>query len=441
MLAGLLVAGCGEPVDAPVRYEVRLAAGDVWSGGTLTLIAQAFRPPAALPALTLDELTLALRRVDDTTAAADLPDAPGEYRVSLDLTDADVEVVPAMVRLYGFRDRVDGPPLKGNLHVWPTTGQPTVLGVAATGPAAYNLATGATQAWPDSIHGAGCNLGGIGRSWRADHFVFQAQRPGAPMTECYPYRAWRLLPAPEPASDALPTPEPAFQSWSSAEVAPGRWLFTTDGHSHGYDCRTGACLSSLVDLYSIGGGPFIVPSPRGDRVLVGGNARVLDPETLSILYAIEGLQWAWDAGFSPDGDTLITVGFGPVATGIADRVLVAASDDGRLLAEIDPVGPDGTPLSPDGIAYDPAGPWIYVAGSVELDTLRLPAVLVVDRRTLQPIALMRTPPDQAYRGFPDYDGVRIVPAPLEGAVFIVGVSRIYDPPSTPTIVYRFDRVP
>lgn len=436
--AGVLAA-CTEVAPAPAVHDLRLASPDVWSGSELVIVTPPIGAGTPVFELFLDSLPLDARRVDDTTLVAQLPDLPGEHRVSALAAGTTAFVQPDIVRLHGFRSRIDRPPLKGNLHIWPAPGRPSVLGVGRTGPALLDLATGALQQWSDTIHGPGCTLGGIGPSWEPDHFVFQGHRPGVPSWDCLNYRVWQLLPTPVPAADTLPTPR-LVQAWATAEVAPDRWLATTDDHLYGHDCRAGACLSN-ADLFWTGGGDAVFISPRGDRVLVNGNPRVLDPETLTILYRLDGLWWAGDAAFSPDGDTLLVVGYGPGDGTLVDRIRAFRPDDGAVLADIPLTGPDGTTISPTGLAYDPVGPWIYVAGDVALDTLRLPALLVVDRSALRPVALIRATRDQAtFRFFP-YDRLKVVPAPLHGVVYVVWETLIYDPPSAPTGVYKFGRVP
>jgi hypothetical protein len=384
--------------------------------------------------LFLDSLPLDARRVDDTTLVAQLPDLPGEHRVSALAAGTTAFVQPDIVRLHGFRSRINGPPLKGNLHIWPAPGRPSVLGVGRTGPALLDLATGALQQWSDTIHGPGCTLGGIGPSWEPDHFVFQGHRPGAPSWDCLNYRAWQLLPTPVPAADTLPTPR-LVQAWATAEVAPDRWLFTTDDRLFGYDCRVNPCQDH-TDLFSTGGGWELFLSPRGDRVLVNGFPRVLDPETLEILYTIDSLPWAEDAAFSPTGDTLLVVG----RYAGTPRVRAFRPDDGAMLADLPLTGPGGGPFYPAAAAFDPAAPWIYVVGTASDGPWGVVALLVVDRASLAAVALLHATPDQAI-GVPPPDGWKIVPAVLEAAIYVVIESLIYDPPTRLTPVYRFGRIP
>jgi hypothetical protein len=67
--------------------------------------------------------------------------------------------------------------------------------------------------------------------------------------------------------------------------------------------------------------------------------------------------------------------------------------------------------------------------------------MVVDRATLQSVALLRTGSDQMFPRFYPYDGLEIVPVPLEGRIYVVWENTFYDPPVWPIGVYVFDRVP
>lgn len=292
-------------------------------------------------------------------------------------------------------------------------------------PALLDLATGALRQWPDSIHDPACSAGGIGTSFRADHFVFQA-------TGCTA-RSWRLLPVPVPAADPYPAPDFEF-AWGSSEVAEGLWLFSTSDWMLGTDCRTGAC-QSIPEWAWVGGSTEVLFSSAGDRAFLNHQPRVVDPRTLTVVARIEGIAWAYDGAFSPGADTLLVLGYDDDRATLLRAVRPA---DGTTLADIPLTGPDGTRLSPTEVAYDPVAPWIYVAGEVG-DTLPRPALLVVDRGTLRPVALLRASADQAFDRFP-YDGLVIVPAPLQGRVYVAWENHQYDPPTVPTGVYVFERV-
>jgi hypothetical protein len=430
---GLLIA-CSDTAPAPFELDLRLESTDWWSGGELTVVTPPAGPESPVFAVYLDDVPLALRQTDPGTFVATLPDLPGQHRLTATVPGGSVTITPGVIRLHGFRERRDRAPLKGNLYVWPSPGGSRVLGVGRKGPALLDLASGAVLEWPDTIHGAGCNLGGVGPSWRPDNFVLQGARPGLPAWDCGGYRPGRLMPTPELA--AIPrSPPRVTRAWGSAEVAADRWLFTTDDHLFGYDCRNDPCVDH-VDLYWTGGAWEVFLSPRGDRVLVNGLPRVLDPETLEILYSIDSLPWAEDATFSPAGDTLLVVGrYGGTA-----RVRAFRPDDGAMLADLPLTGPGGGPFYPAAAAFDPVAPWIYVVGTASDWPAGVVALLVVDRASLEAVALLHASPDQAI-GVPPPDGWKIVPAVLEGAIYVVLESLIYNPPTRGTPVYRFDRRP
>ncbi|HET7038448.1 MAG TPA: hypothetical protein VFH97_01090, partial [Gemmatimonadales bacterium] len=339
---------------------------------------------------------------------------------------------------HGFEHAFDRAPLKGNLHVWPAGGRPMVLGVSATGPAVLDLASGTLREWPDTIHGAQCTFGGIGPSWRPDHFIFTGHRPGDLPWNCQPYRSRRLLPTLVTEPDAGPAVS-GFQAWATGEIAPGRWVLTSDDHTLAFDCRSGVCVEG-PDLFWTGGATQVLLSPRGDRALLDYfRPRMLDPESMTIAYRLEQYRWVVDAAFAPTGDTVFVAGQAayPATGGLMQAI---RTDDGAMLADIATATPGGTIISPSGVGLDPVGPWIYLAGEVPLDSLHLPALLVIDRASLRPAALLRAAEPDPWLWAP-YDRLTIVPAPSEQAVYLVWETLQYDPPARPTRVYRFGRPP
>jgi hypothetical protein len=195
------------------------------------------------------------------------------------------------------------------------------------------------------------------------------------------------------------------------------------------------------DTLHPGGGDEIVLSPRGDRlVLQRGGGRLVDTETLALISHFDGFFALSDAVFFPQGDSLLVLGQSADPPP-GERVAIVSPDDGRLIADVTLAGPDGTTNDPVGVGLDPAG-WIYVAGDIASDTLFLPVLMVVDRESLEVVAILRTTPDQRYGRFnAGFDGLAIVPAPAYGKVFVVWENRRLEPPSRPTGVYVFDRVP
>jgi hypothetical protein len=430
-----LTAGCHEAVTAPPAYEVHVASPDVWSGSEVRLVSDLFTQSDTLLTVTLDSIPLALRRVDDTTLAAQFPDLVGEHRLAVTSPGVSISTTPDLVRLYGYRDRFEGPPLKGNLFAWPEqSGQPMVLGVGPSGLIHYDLASRAVaRSWPDSVYSTSCGLSGPGTTWRTDTFVLQGWAAG----ECSTFHLWQLLPAAVLLPDSGPDLLVRNGFWVTAEIAPGRWMAGTDGDLFVFDCRTGPC--SEVWSGRAWSAIKAVISPRGDRVIPvsSGLIQVIDPERLDYVWRYTGLEWVSDGVFTAEGDTLFLVG----SDTTGQEVLIAArADDGGILVVTPLSGPDGRAFTSTAIAFDPLAPWIYVAGEVKADTMRTAALVVVDHRTLAQVAVLQSDHQFSHHQYP-YDQVAIVPAPLAGTVFVVGSYYRYDAPVWPTPVYRYDRIP
>src|ERR671923_389000 len=87
---GLLLAACDAPpiVNPPQSFR---ASTDVWSGSDLSLTSAAFASvmPGGVPDVQLDGQSLVVRRVDDSTVAATLPDAPGQHHLQVVVPGVD----------------------------------------------------------------------------------------------------------------------------------------------------------------------------------------------------------------------------------------------------------------------------------------------------------------------------------------------------------------
>jgi len=103
----VMFAAC-ESASSPEPLDVRLNVADVWSGGEATLVSAAFAPPSGLPVVRLAGDTLVVRRLDDSTVAARLPD--GSER-SYGSRAAAVAGYGALARLHMGRgtERASGP--------------------------------------------------------------------------------------------------------------------------------------------------------------------------------------------------------------------------------------------------------------------------------------------------------------------------------------------
>lgn len=424
-LAILVLGGaCHEPSYGSPEYEVRPATDIPWSGARLDLYSTAFAPPAN-PEFTLGDSVLTAERRDDTTYSVCLPPLRSQ-QITLEVRFADDTVAVGPLTLHGFRDARLGPPLKGVPHVWPGGGVTSILVADAVGLVRYDVTHNIiAQRWADSLHWSGCNFG-PGASFRPDHFVLQP--PG-----CDRLVSWRVSGEPV-ASDSAPW---YCCGWALVEMAPGRWLITVDDRFWVRECSGGLCTLRERFGYST---EDAVLSPRGDRVALGGyypfggGPWVLDTGTGDSAFTIPALRQADAAAFSTNGDTLFV--FGPSAPDSAGSshpiVLAVDAAQGTVLDKT--VSPGGGGFA--AIALDPLQNVLYVAASGH--GVSPPILFVFRRSPLEPLAALPVPADEA-EGYAVEVGV--IAAPLDGVVYVLSIPRIYDPPSSPIAVYRFDRVP
>ncbi|MGH9262103.1 MAG: tetratricopeptide repeat protein, partial [Acidimicrobiales bacterium] len=179
----LALAAC-ESATSPRPLSARLTASAVWSGGDAILVSPAFAPPAALPRARIDAETLPVRRVDDSTVAARLPDGDGPRVLTVEapgfLAFTDTVV------LHGFRLAADGPLLTGFLQRLP--GGPWVLGAGDPGLVEVDVRTGAVRRqWPDTVHSPDC-IWGVGPSVRPGHHVLFGKAVGGGCTHPWVWR-------------------------------------------------------------------------------------------------------------------------------------------------------------------------------------------------------------------------------------------------------------
>jgi hypothetical protein len=430
LAAGGMAVGCGDPPAAPFELAVRVVSEHVWSGAEALLILPQGPALSASPTVRLADSLLAVRWVDDTTLAVRLPDRPGSHHLLVETPNDSTLVGP--LRLYGYHGYFEGRPLKGVLRIWPGGGVPLVLAAGERGLVHYNVRANVATVWSDSIHSSGCNWG-VGASFRPNHVVLQARgADGA----CGPLRTWRLYPSLQPRE---PGYDPGPNWWGVAELSDGVWITTEDDLYRLADCRSGVCQ---VTTTWYGGATDPVISPRGDRVALDGgypsqSPWVLDPQSGLELYRLRRLDVGFASAFTREGDTLFVVG-----QDSASRTLVLAAvraADGEELGSVALDTLDDGGWTTPGLALDPEASWLYVA-SVS-GSAQIPTLLVIDRGSLAVLAILRAPapvgPYWDYIG----KGLWVVPAPLEGYVYVIRAQYHYDPPKPPSLVFRFERLP
>ena len=387
--------GCSDLSTPPEPKEFVLLTPEVWSGGEATVTSPAFAPPAGLPLVLLDSDTLSLRRIDDTTLGARLPDLPGSH--VLRVVDSDVTPIGVTIHLNGFQDASVGPVLEGITQRWL---QPTqVLGNGPTGLRMWDVSTGGTFDFPDSLQNVQCTRG-VGPSSTAGRVVLFGPPGACQLTSRW--FVWSLTPIPA-RLDSIGSATARI----AGELSPGRHFIAL---THSFLLE--ACDTCTRTTYTAEGPHDLAFSPSGDRAVVIAynfqglsGAPVLDAATARVSYVVPEMWEIDGAGFSAGGDTIYLAGsdstWGP-------RLVAVHAADGHSLISLTPE------VQPFAIALDPTRPWVYVFGWRSVShTL---ALEVLDGRTLQPIVTIGVPANQSCFACGFY---RILPSPLERRVYVI----------------------
>jgi hypothetical protein len=151
---------------------------------------------------------------------------------------------------------------------------------------------------------------------------------------------------------------------------------------------------------------------------------------------VRRLHVGYASAFTPDGDTLFVLGEDPASYGHA--LAAVRAEDGLELGSVVLDTLYRSWVNP-GLALDPVGPWLYVAGVSGAS--QIPTMVVIDRGSLGVVAVLRAP--EAVGPYWDYigKGLWVVPAPLDGYVYVIRAQYYYDPPRPPSLVFRFERLP
>jgi len=421
------LVACTEPAWAPPEpVPVALLTPDVWSGGEAVLASAAFTAARGLPVVLLNGDTLVVRRLDDTTVAARLPDLPGTQ--ALRVLAPDILDLPIAIELRRFENAAWGPLLGGRVQVFPG-GPPSVVGSGPATAVLWNLQSGVAGPLPDSMHDPFCSRRGVGPSYAGVALV----------SDCaltFPWRAhwwsWRLRPGFAMVDDSL-----CGDGGFVAELAPGRTVSELSG------LRSDAGLGSPISVWvrdSLGcsetrfetdhDGPAIgdvVISPRGDRAVIhalprgGTGMPVLDVATGRIAYELSD-PFLSRAAFSADGDTLFVARNPAENTGGGYVLLALRAVDGQPLRSV------ALPLfRTSAIALDPSRPCLYVVGTVGSFEEPHGRLLVFDRDSLALRAMVAVPDSVDVPWLVSTHAVRIVPSPLEQRVYVVWTYTSRDP--------------
>jgi hypothetical protein len=328
----------------PHRFAVSL---DVWSGSELTITSPGLSAATVLPPVWLDGSPIPTRRVDDTTLAAALPDAPGAHSVRLVATGFDQRSVTVYLR--GFTGHVEGPQLSGRTE--PGRDPRYVFGSGPLSLRRWNVATNKTVDLGDSVHAVSCTSG-IGPGPNVGEIVVLT---GGCAAQGGRWTVWHTEPLYPLADTANVLTEHVV-----AVLATGRSVVLGGDAIAVIACGVGGCTSDSVRGTQ---GRDVVRSPRGDRAalltrVVGDpgtpGTPVVDVSTGMVAYRVSSLREARGAAFSGGGDTLYLAGAQHASPTFA--LAVVRAEDGA------PLTSRTLDFEPCAVAVDPAGRWVYAAG-------------------------------------------------------------------------------
>lgn len=399
----MLFAACSHPpqgtdgVPPGPLASVRLTATDLWSGGDITVVSASFKALATLPSVLVAGAARPVRRIDDSTIAAQLPDTDAVMSVQVD-ADNYTEF-QSSVTVHGFQQVRDGPLLSGFIQWIP--GTTLVLGAGDVGLVEVDVRfNNVVRSWPDTVHSVDC-VSGVGPSVRPGYYVLWGKTPAGVCS--HPW-VWQYGPT-VVRTDSIANRE---GNWTVAEIGPGGVIQSGNAPFTMSHCDGITCVDFSYPLGQVTGVSISTTSRRA--VLHNSTSMVVNASTGDTLYRLPFTQPGQirveDAAFSPAGDTIYAVGTAFAAgTGALSMVNVAT---GALLAGLT------LPVQVHGVARDPIRPWIYVVGQNGRGEAQL---LVLSSRTLGTLATLRGPAQPAPYGV--FDRVRIVPDPRGTGVFVV----------------------
>jgi hypothetical protein len=402
------VSGPDTVTLAPAAFTL-VNADRVWGGGDILVVSPVLRLVDSLPFL-VDGDTAWSHAIAGDTAAVTAPINTGAYGVELVRGAVSEFLGTATVRGYG--GYAMGPPMSGAPLPWPPhTQQPTYLG---NGPNRLQLFDAATQtvlqSFPDSIHSPGSptTVGNCPTNLTTtydEQAVVLCREPGI-------LQAWTLGGAPAPFDVSIDADN--WDVGAANLAAPGGpWLI---GFQH-----TVTVMPPGYPDYVIEEPAHIKFSPRGDRIVVMGNAQqdgvlVLDTSGLSPAYYVQelaGVTLEAGTGFSADGATL----FASVTDQTALRIAAVDAENGatRVFRD-DIVRIDQTPA----LLVDPRGEYVFVAGHRGDRTV----LMVLDASSLETLAEVQLSVATCapIGGWP---AVGLVLDQLENRVYAVWSSRFF----------------
>lgn len=413
-LAACTLAACshppqgGDPVLPGPFAGVHLASNDLWSGGEASIISPSFKSLLALPTVQVGGTAVAVRRVEDSTIAAQLPDADAVLALHM-ATDSFLPF-DASITVHGFQQIRIGPIMPG--AVQPLPGQASVIGAGAIGLIEVDLRTNTiTHQFPDTVHSIDCS-GSVGQSVVPGHFTFWGKVPGVGegSAGCANPAAWQYGATPTRTSWL---PATVIHGNAVAEIGVAGSITSAKNFFITYACASPPCTPTVFAQSLTAFGITIGATSRR-AVMHSVSHLVVNTQTGDTLFRLpfaSNLQ-VLGAAFSPGEDTMYVIA--------GNSLITANSATGSVYRNV--TVSDGFAW---GILRDDKHPWIYVL--TNWTSGRAPEITVLDRITLTTIAVVRAPTAAILPSNDGWDTFRLVRDPSANRLFVV--ATIQEPAS------------
>lgn len=411
------VACQAEPVA--VMVEVTTPTPHGWAGSWLRFESASFAGPDTWPLFFAGSQQLTAERRGDAAAVALLPDTNGwiELRV---VTAVGETTVP--VHVYGFAAARSGPDVRGAPYPASEGGEPTALITENGQVKVYNYRTRIARVLTATT------------GWNTCQFIpvvvpsLMDPTQVAAANGCGP-----AVTLPITAGGMTPDSGPAFGELM-LHLARGRWLMYAKfpGFSVAVRQPDGSYVSTVVPSAGNLAPRGVAVSTQSGRIVTtawdiraGGPAPVFDLSG-AVAYRLPEAS-VLGAAFSPDGDSLFFVGADSVrsvraATGIPLRSAAIRPFNGYGFFEAD-------------LAVDPAGGWLFVAGSRNGEGI---VVDVFDRATLAPVTTLHVP-GAVLAAFPGVGANSLYRMIADGARRRLYLTANSNPQTS--VIFEFDLLP
>lgn len=387
------VSGCTAPVQPDLSGPFAITPAEPWAGAAVTVSGPYFRDGGDGAVLRLGTVPISLTRVDDTSMTAVLPTTiSGTFDPQLEV---DGQVIGLdRITIVGYAETFEMQPQLGwDLVVWELGGGANVMGASpGRGLTLMRLDYRTVTTW-DSLLDPEL-LRGPGVTYQDNVFLLRPWNSTA-------LESWTLLPTPRRVAV-----HPGIPSYRQVMgLGPNAW-FVSSHHEFSTYIRADSVQPYQQTSTRAEETEGVHMSPRGDRATIQVDRAFLGVPVFAVpsgdvAYVVTQLQTVEGVAFSRDGALLALVGGVDGVLRAPSRVLLLDAGSGTVLAD--------TTIAESvfAVAIDPIRPLLYV-GLSSMDTttqVAHPAILVLDRNSLQPVGRLDVPSTEPDCRWGCYKGV------------------------------------